>query len=798
VKTENAPCAPPIAAFGSDSAKSNFIRDIIDADLQSGRHNTVVTRFPPEPNGYLHIGHAKSICLNFGIARDYKKAGHTAFCHLRFDDTNPTKEDIEYVESIQHDVKWLGFDWGDKMFFASDYFEKLYDIAVYLIKKGKAYVDSSTLEEIREGRGSLTEPGKDSPYRSRSVEESLDLFARMRKGEFSDGAHVLRAKIDMSAKNMLMRDPVIYRIRHAHHHRTGDAWCIYPMYDYAHPLSDAIESITHSICTLEFENNREFYDWLVAEARDLLPSLPHQYEFARLSLAYTMMSKRNLLKLVEEKVVSGWDDPRMPTIAGLRRRGYTPEAIRDFADMIGVAKANSQVDYEKLEYCIRNDLNYRAPRRMCVLDPLKVVISNFPEGQREEVAAADFPPDVNKPGTRPLSFSREMYIERSDFEEHPPKGFHRLSPGQEVRLLFSYIIRCEDVIKDASGHIIELRCSYDPQSRSGQSSRRVKGNIHWVDKASAKPCEVRLYERLFVAQQPGVERDFHEDLNPESLRVINTALIEPSVESDEAGSRYQFARQGFFASDVKDSRPGHLVFNRIVTLRDSWAKSVNDGEAEEKPTEKAAAKPEPAEKADERSRPQKKSRAQIRAEARQKDPQLAARFARYRDDLKLGEEEADILSGEALVAEFFDSACAIYANPQSIAKWIMSELLRAQKDRPLSELPLGPVQLAELAKLVDEGEISTSAGKTVFAALMSEGGSPKALVDKLGLHKVADQGALEPIVDKVLADNADNVARYKEGKKTLLGMFVGQVLKATGGSADPTLARKLIIARIGE
>ncbi len=794
-----APSAAPGTTPIGEPTRSNFIRDIIDADLQSGRHTQVVTRFPPEPNGYLHIGHAKSICLNFGIARDYAQQGRSAACHLRFDDTNPTKEDVEYVEAIQHDVKWLGFDWGDKMFFASDYFEKLYEIAVYLIKQGKAYVDSSTLEEIREGRGTLTEPGTESPYTKRTVAENLDLFARMRNGEFPDGAHVLRARIDMSAKNMLMRDPVIYRIRHAHHHRTGDAWCIYPMYDYAHPLSDAIESITHSICTLEFENNREFYDWVVTEARELLPKVvPHQYEFARLSLAYTMMSKRNLLKLVEEKAVSGWDDPRMPTIAGLRRRGYTPEAIRDFADMIGVAKANSQVDFEKLEYCIRNDLNYRAPRRMCVLDPIKVVITNYPSGQSEEVEAADFPPDVGKPGSRPLRFSRELYIERSDFEEKPPKGFHRLSPGQEVRLLFSYIIRCEGVISDDSGRVIELHCTYDPATRSGQSSRRVKGNIHWLDKESALPCEVRLYERLFVAEKPGEEHDFHEDLNPDSLRVISGALIEPSVASDPSGSRYQFARQGFFASDSIDSRPGHLVFNRVVGLRDSWAKqSQSEVEPEEsKPTPKA--EPVTKDESTERSRPQKKSRAQLRAEARQKDPALAARYARYLDELKLGEEESDILSGEPSVPEFFEAALAVYRNPQSIAKWIMSELLRALKDRPLSEVPFAATQLAELARLVDEGEISVGAGKSVFAAMMSEGGSPKALIDKLGLKKVADHSTLEPLVDKVIADNAENAARYREGKKSLLGMFVGLVLKATGGSADPTLVRKLILVRLGE
>ncbi len=790
-----------------EPSRSNFIRDIIDADLQSGRHHNVVTRFPPEPNGYLHIGHAKSICLNFGIARDYRQQGQTAFCHLRFDDTNPTKEDIEYVEAIQHDVKWLGFDWGDKLFFASDYFEKLYEIAVYLIKKGKAYVDSSTLEEIRQGRGTLTEPGSESPYAKRSVAENLDLFARMRKGEFPDGAHVLRARIDMTAKNMLMRDPVIYRIRHAHHHRTGDAWCIYPMYDYAHPLSDAIESITHSICTLEFENNREFYDWVVAESRELLPPVvPHQFEFARLALAYTMMSKRNLLKLVEEKVVAGWDDPRMPTIAGLRRRGYTPEAIRDFADMIGVAKANSQVDYEKLEYCIRNDLNYRAPRRMCVLDPLKVVITNYPVGQSEDVEAADFPPDVGKPGTRPLRFSREIYIERSDFEEKPPKGFHRLSPGQEVRLLFSYIIRCEGVILDDSGKVIELHCSYDPQTRSGHSSRRVKGNIHWVEKESALPCEVRLYERLFVAEKPGEERDFHEDLNPDSLRLISGALIEPSVHSDPSGSRYQFARQGFFASDCRDSRPDHLVFNRVVTLRDSWAKHSHGeaGEAEVADL-KVAAKPEPAvtaaatkDDSAERHRPHKKSRAQLRSEARQKDPALFARHARYLSELQLGEEESDMLAGEPAVADFFDAACAVYPQPHSIAKWMMTEVLRALKDRPLAELPFAASQLAELVRLVDEGAISSGAGKTVFAAMMTDGGAPRAIIEKLGLKKVANQDALGPIVDAVLAGQAENVARYREGKKTLLGMFVGQVLKATGGSADPSLVRTLILARLGE
>lgn len=785
-------------ATGIEPARSNFIRDIIDADLQSGRHKNVVTRFPPEPNGYLHIGHAKSICLNFGIARHYANRGVSAVCHLRFDDTNPTKEDIEYVESIQRDIKWLGFDWKDKLFFASDYFERMYDVAVFLIKQGKAYVDSSTLEQIREERGTLTEPGTESQYRKRSVEDNLDLFARMRAGEFPDGAHVLRAKIDMAAKNMLMRDPVLYRIRHAHHHRTGNAWCIYPMYDYAHPLSDAIECITHSICTLEFENNREFYDWLVAEARDMLPAVPHQYEFARLSLDYMMMSKRNLLKLVEENVVSGWDDPRMPTIAGLRRRGYTPEAIRDFADMIGVAKANSQVDYEKLEFCIRNDLNHRAPRRMCVVEPLKVVLTNYPDGQSEEVVAQDFPPDVNQPGSRALRFGKELFIERSDFEETPPKGFYRLSPGQEVRLLFAYVIRCDEVVKDAAGNVVELRCTYDPQSRSGQSSRRVKGNIHWVEKQSALPCEVRLYERLFLAERPGEHHDFHEDLNPDSLKVYGAAKVEPGVALDEVGCRYQFARQGFFTSDVVDSRKDRLVFSRIVGLRDSWAKQ-NQAETETTATEKADALPKEtaqATNAETKTRPQKKSRVMARADEREKHPQLAARLLRYGTEWQLGDEEADVLSGELEVSDFFEAACASYPKPQSVAKWMMGEVLRVQKDRPLGELPFGPGQVAELARRVDAGELSASAAKAVFAVLVSEGGEVSALVEKLGVRKVADEDALAKVVDEVLCGSPENVARYREGKKTLLGFFVGQVLKATGGAADPSVVRTLITSRL--
>ena len=781
----------------SKTSKSNFIRDIIDADLASGQQTKVVTRFPPEPNGYLHIGHAKSICLNFGLARDYQEAGHSgSVCHLRFDDTNPTKEEVEYVESIQADVKWLGFDWHDKLFFASDYFERLYQIAVHLIKKGKAYVDSLTIDQIREHRGSLTEPGKESPYRNRSVEGNLELFAKMRAGVFQDGAHVLRAKIDMSAKNMLMRDMILYRIRHAHHHRTGDAWCIYPMYDYAHPLSDAIESITYSICTLEFDNNREFYDWVVAEARELLPATPHQYEFARLNIEYTMMSKRNLLKLVEEKLVSGWDDPRMPTLAGLRRRGYTPEAIRDFAEMVGVAKANSLIDFAKLEYCIRNDLNYRAPRRMCVLDPIKVIITNYPEGQTEIVEAADFPPDVNKPGSHPMTFSREVYIERSDFEQDPPKGFHRLSPGVEVRLTFAYIIKCDEAIfKD--GKVVELRCTYDPESKSasvahvGHATRKVKSALHWVSVAQAVPCEVRLYDRLFSAAAPGAERDFHEDINPASLTTISQAFVEPAVLSDAPGSRYQFTRQGFFCSDVIDSKPDKLVFNRIVSLRDSWAK-----QAEEAPAKPEPVKPEPEPKAKGEARPNKKSATQKREAARAEHPALAASYARYQAELKLSEDDADLLTGELDTSAFFDAAVAVYQNAASVSKWVINEVLREAKDVSVKELAVKPAQLAALAKMVDAQELSSSAAKTVFAKLVQEGGEPAEWMVKLGLQKVADQGALLLAIEKILAANPEQAKKYQEGKKTLLGFFVGAVMKETNGSADPAMTRELLLQKL--
>jgi glutaminyl-tRNA synthetase len=546
---------------------SNFIRDIINEDLKTNKHNQKVhTRFPPEPNGYLHIGHAKSICLNFGIARDYN-----GLCNLRFDDTNPVKEDIEYVESIEEDVRWLGFDWDDRMYYASDYFQQLYDFAVQLIKDGKAYIDSSTADELKEHRGTIMESGKESPYRNRTKEENLELFTGMKDGKFEDGTHTLRAKIDMASPNMLMRDPVIYRIKKAEHHRTGDKWCIYPMYDYAHPLSDWIEGITHSICTLEFEVHRPLYDWFL-EALNL-ENLPQQIEFARLNLSYTIMSKRKLLELVEEGYVSGWDDPRMPTISGLRRRGFTPESIRNFADRIGVAKRDAMTDVALLEYSLREDLNTRAPRVMVVLNPLKIVITNYPDDTSEELEAINNPEDLTT-GKRTIPFSKEIYIEQEDFQEVPHKKFHRLSPGNEVRLKYAYIIKCEEVIKNENGVIAELRCTYDPETKSGGgSTRKVKGTIHWVSAKQAVKAEARLYDRLFTVEDPSAdqEKDFKELINPDSLKIISECYIEPELAKAKSGDKFQFERLGYFCVDPLSTEK-LLVFNRTVPLRDSWAK----------------------------------------------------------------------------------------------------------------------------------------------------------------------------------------------------------------------------------
>lgn len=555
--------------LGKEKTPLNFLERIIEDDLANGRvpDNTIVTRFPPEPNGYLHVGHIKSICINFGLAQKY--GGR---CHLRLDDTNPEKEDMEYIDSIKRDIKWLGFDWGRHEYYASDYYQQLYEIAVRLIKEGKAYVDSLSPEQMKEYRGTLTTPGKNSPDRERSIEDNLRLFEEMRQGKHPEGSYVLRAKIDMASPNINLRDPAIYRIKFATHPRTGDTWCIYPMYDFTHPISDAIEGITHSICTLEFEDHRPAYDW--ATSIDGIEHAPHQYEFARLNINYFVMSKRKLLNLVKLGIVSGWDDPRMPTISGIRRRGYSPESMRDFISRVGVAKVESVVDYSLMEFCVREDLNKRAKRVMAVLDPLKVVIDNYPEGKVEYIQADNNPEDPSA-GTREVPFSREIYIEREDFMEVPPKGYHRLYPGNEIRLKHAYYITAQSVVKDADGNIVEVHCTYDPESKGGTTpdGRKVKGTSHWVSAGHAVDCEVRLYDKLFKTEYPGGDTgDYLDDLNPESLVVLNHCKVEPEVRNAKAGDYLQFIRNGYFCPDSKDHSAETPVFNRTVTLKDSWAK----------------------------------------------------------------------------------------------------------------------------------------------------------------------------------------------------------------------------------
>jgi glutaminyl-tRNA synthetase len=772
---------------GPGAAPSNFIRDIVAADLRSGKHEgRVVTRFPPEPNGYLHIGHAKSISLNFGLALEFG-----GVCHLRFDDTNPTTEDIKYVESIQRDVRWLGFDWGDKLFFASDYYERLYQFAVQLIKSGRAYVCSLNEEEIRKYRGTVTEPGRDSPYRGRSVEENLDLFQRMRAGEFPDGAHVLRAKIDMASPNMKMRDPPIYRIRHAHHYRTGDAWCIYPLYDYTHCLSDWIEGITHSICTLEFENNRELYDWVLAAVE--VDHRPQQIEFARLNLTTTLMSKRKLLALVEGGHVSGWDDPRMPTIAGLRRRGYTKEAIRELCERVGVARNNSTVEVALLDHVLREDLNRSSPRVLCVLRPLRVVIENYPEGQVEELTAPYFPPDVPKEGSRKLPFGRVLYVERDDFMEDPPKDYHRLAPGREVRLRYAYVIRCTGVVKDPStGEVTELRCAYDPTTRGqdGKEGRKVKGTIHWVSAEHAMPAEVRLYDRLFTHDFPGSSEDIASELNPESRVTLTSCRIEPSMAGATALDRFQFERLGFFCVDSVDSREGALVFNRTVALKDTWAK-IGKAAEQAPPKPEAAAKPKAAAKRDPAA-----AAPPAGAKGEGAAP-LSAEAQRLVADHGIAGEDARILASDPALLGFFVEALEVHQNPKALANWIINEVRSGLKGGSIKDLGFGARALAELCSLIDAGTISGKIAKDIFEEMSKGGGSPKAIIEKRGIQQISDAGSLSPVVDAVLAENADAVARYRAGNQNLLGAFVGMVMKKTGGKANPKLLQELLKEKLG-
>ncbi|MDQ4097592.1 MAG: glutamine--tRNA ligase/YqeY domain fusion protein [Actinomycetota bacterium] len=775
--------------------RSDFIRDIIEEDLRTGRHGgRVFTRFPPEPNGYLHIGHAKSICLNFGIAEEYAARARTG-CNLRFDDTNPEKENAEYVRSIIDDVRWLGFSFGDRALYASDYFEEMYELAADLIRDGKAYVDHLSDQEIREYRGSLTEPGRPSPYRDRSVEENLALFRHMRAGELPDGACVLRAKIDLAAPNMKMRDPLLYRIRHAHHHRTGDAWPIYPMYDWAHPLSDAIEGITHSLCTLEFENNRELYDWViehtrVSERHGL--SRPRQIEFARLNLDYTVLSKRRLLRLVEEGHVTGWDDPRMPTIAGMRRRGYRPDAIRAFADLIGVAKVNSTVDLGKLEFCVRDDLNWVAPRVLGVLRPLRVTITSWPAGEVEELTAPYFPEDVGRPGSRTVPFGREALIDRDDFALDPPPGYQRLAPGRTVRLRHGYCITCDEVI-EANGEVVELRCHHVPDS-VGKTPAGVKvwGVVHWVSAEHAVPAEVRLYDRLFKAPHPEfAEGDLGAVLNPRSLEVVPTAMLEPSLAGAEPGSRWQLERVGYFVFDTVDARPGAPVLNRIVTLRDSW-----QGLAAEGPRPDDGREAIRAQSAKAKTRPPKRSGAEYRAEARLRDPVLADRFAAWPVQHGISEAEADLLTGDRATGDLFEAAVATGAPAPAVARWIVNEVPRAG-DRELGETAITGEGMGRLVAAVESGTITGPAAKQVFAEMVERGGDPDEIIARRGLTQVSDEAAIGALVEEVLAANPDQVEKYRGGKTALLGFFVGQVVKGSQGRANPQVAQQLLRERLG-
>ena len=739
----------------------DFLRSIVEEDLNTGKYQEIVTRFPPEPNGFPHIGHAKSIAINFGIARDYN--GH---CNLRMDDTNPTTEDTKYVEALKDAVEWLGFDWEGDVRFTSDYFSKLYDYAIELIKMGKAYVDSVDEEEMKELRGTVTQAGKRSTYAQRSVEENLDLFERMKNGEFKEGEHILRAKIDMSAANMKMRDPLMYRIRHAHHFRAGGAWAIYPMYDFAHCLSDYIEGVTHSICTLEFENNRDIYNW-VLDTLGLEPPRPYQHEFARLGINYTVMSKRKLLELVESGVVNGWDDPRLPTIAGLRRKGYTPESILNFCDSIGVAKANSMVDVAQLEFAIRDDLNKKVPRVMCVLDPLKVTITNY-DGT-EELDASYYPEDVPKEGSRKLPFSKEIYIDRADFMEEPPKGYFRLTPEQPVRLKHAYIITCKEVIKDANGTVVEIKAAYHPNSKSGHdtSGVKVKSAIQWVDAKAHKEVEVRLYDRLFACEAPeGIE-----DINPDSLKVIKNALVEPAVVSQKQDVRFQFEREGYFYADPVDYTDEKPVFNKIVGLKDSWGKK----QKEAKRVSKAQVK-----------------KVQIDGEVAPMSEAEQRLFDRYTNVLKLNAMVADILARDARLSAFYDEALSELHSPVNLANIITNDVARELKEKEVNTLKFTAKQIAQLVKMLDNETISSKIAKQVFEEMVNSGENPREIVEAKGLIQISDPAVISPIIDEVIAKNPDNVEKFKAGNTKLLGFFVGQVLKATGGKANPQVVNQLV------
>ena len=754
----------------SDSVPSNFIRVIMEEDLRSGRHQQIVTRFPPEPNGYLHIGHAKAICIGFGLAAEF--GGR---CHLRMDDTNPEKEDVEYVESIERDIRWLGFEWGDHRYNASDYFGQLYEWAVYLIDQGHAYVDEQSLEEIRENRGTVEVPGTASPWRDRPAEESRQRLEEMRRGDHPDGAMVLRAKIDMAHNNMKLRDPVMYRIRNVQHHRTGDDWHIYPMYDWAHGQSDAIEGVTHSLCSLEFDVNRPLYDWFVEHLP--IEHRPHQYEFARLNIGYTVLSKRKLIQLVTEKHVHGWDDPRMPTIAGLRRRGVPAAAVRDFIEQVGVSKANSTVDPLLLENAIRTHLNHEAPRVMVVLDPIEVVVDNW-EGSADTLEASLWPHDVPREGTREVPFSGRLFLERSDFEAEPRKGFKRLAPGRAVRLRYAFIVTYASHEVDADGRVTRIHVTVDRETRGGTSPDGVKvwSTLHWVDAPAAVPVEVRLYDRLFAHPSPGTERDFLEDINPDSLRVVE-AMAEPSLAQARHGDVFQFERTGYFAVDP-DATDQRVVFNRVVPLKDTWSKRT------------APSAPSPKAKAGQKPKAAKAPVADVPRELGSIGQGLVGRG--------LSQSEAATLESDDALRALFDAAVAVHDNPKGIAGWVVTEVAREAKEHQLADLPFNGAAIGKLVALIDAGTLSHAMGKKVFQRLVTSGGDPEAIVEAEGLRQIADPGELRPIVADVLGAHPDRVEAFRGGRTGLLGFFIGQVMQRTGGRANPELVRDLVNTGLSE
>jgi glutaminyl-tRNA synthetase len=712
--------------------------------------------------------------ISLGIAGDY---GGRA--HLRFDDTNPTTEDPAYVEAMKRDIAWLGFAW-DELFHASDYFETLYQLARRLIEQGKAYVDSLSEEEIRLYRGTVTEPGRNSPFRERSIGENLALFEGMREGRYAEGAHVLRARIDMASPNMVMRDPLLYRILHTPHYRTGDAWHIYPLYDFAHPLSDALEGISHSLCSLEFENNRDIYNWLVEALFDA--PLPHQYEYSRLWLEHTVLSKRKLIQLVDGGYVSGWDDPRMPTLAGLRRRGVTPEAIRALVNMVGVTKVNSWTDMGRFEYVIRDDLNARAPRVMAVIDPLRVVLTNVEPGAEESFDAPLWPHDVPREGSRPLPFSHQLWIERSDFALEPPKGWRRLSPGASVRLRHAYVITCDEVVLDDEGVAKELRCRVHPDSLGANPEGvKVAGVIHWLSARHALEAEFRLYDRLFTAPVPGSERDFLDDLNPTSL-LQKRGYVEPSVQHDPNDNRYQFERLGYFWRDPRDATLEEPVFNRIVTLKDSWSKRAEAATVTTKPSAEAKdpiAMSAPIDLGDEPD------------PVAALTPEQLAHFERI-EGRGVERNDAALIAASAALTELFDGATRRYDHPANVAKWLVNELQRVAKEGGLDRPPFDAAALARLVELADGDSLSNRAAKEVLEAMLAGEGDPDTIVAARGLEQVSDRSALAPILERLLAENPDKVTAYRGGKHGLLGFFVGQVMRETGGAANPQLVRDLV------